>query len=193
MEIVVEKALANFFVCGLVGFPLEGGLAHRLNELAPHCYDLRAYGQFFFNTPKYLDWAEDEQKVLLKLGLARLDDGDFIRAAEILASGVVTPDGIDPLRLHGNACLVCFDKHQPEILIYNTLMGTQGSYYATLGQSLLFSNNLGTLARLAERREINPKALPLHFIIREVPGRMTYFKDIYHLRPGEALHQAGPT
>jgi hypothetical protein len=191
VEIPVEKALANFFVCGLAYLPLEADLANRLNGLAPHCYDLRTYGQFFFNTPAYLDWAEDEQYVLLKLGLARLDDGDFTNAADILASGVVTPSGIDPLRLHGNACLVCFDKNQPEILIYNTMLGTQGSYYTSAGQSLLFSNNLGSLARLAGRREINPAALPLHFIIREVPGRMTYFKDIFHLRPGEALRQQG--
>ena len=143
-------------------FPLRGWPGTPAKRAGPHCYDLRAYGQFFFNTPKYLDWAEDEQKVLLKLGLARLDDGDFIRSAEILASGVVTPDGIDPLRLHGNACLVCFDKHQPEILIYNTLMGTQGSYYATLGQSLLFSNNLGTLARLANGAKSIPR--PCHCI-----------------------------
>jgi asparagine synthetase B (glutamine-hydrolysing) len=189
MEISVEKALANYFVCGLACFPLDVNLASRLNELAPRRYDLREYGQFFFNTPKYLDWAEDEQKVLLKLGLASPGDGDFASAADILACGLITPTGIDVLRLHGNACLVCFDKNQPEILIYNTLLGTQGSYYARLGQSLLFSNNLGTLARLAGRREINPTALPLHFIIREVPGRMTYFKDIFHLRPGEALHQ----
>ena len=191
MEIAVEKALANFFVCGLAHFPLEVGLASRLNGLALHCYDLREYGQFFFNTPEYLDWAEDEQKVLLKLGLASFGDGDFTSAADILACGLITPDGIDALRLHGNACLVCFDKNQPEIFIYNTLLGTQGSSYTSVGQSLLFSNNLGTLARLAGWREINPKALPLHFIIREVPGRMTYFKDIYHLRPGEALHQQG--
>jgi asparagine synthetase B (glutamine-hydrolysing) len=192
VEIPVEKSLANFFVCGLAFLPLEVDLASRLNGLAPHCYDLRAYGQFFFNTPPYLDWAEDARHVLLKLGLARLDDGDFTSAAAILASGVVTPEGIDPLRLHGNACLVCFDKDQPAILIYNTLLGTQGSYYTTAGQALLFSNNLGTLARLAGRREINPQAVPLHFIIREVPGRMTYFKDIFHLRPGEVLRQAGP-
>jgi asparagine synthetase B (glutamine-hydrolysing) len=77
------------------------------------------------------------------------------------------------------------------MIIYNTLLGTQGSYYTTVDQSLLFTNNLGTLARLAGQREINPEAQPLHFIIREVPGRMTYFKDIFHLRPGEALHQQG--
>ena len=79
--------------------------------------------------------------MLLKLGLARLDDGDFTHAADILASRVVTAEGVIPAarqRLPG-----MLDKNQPEILIYNTLLGTQGSYYASVGQSLLFSNNLG--------------------------------------------------
>ena len=190
MEIPLEKALANFFMCGLVRLPLPPELAGRLDKLALRRYDLGEFGQFFFNMPEYLDWAEDEQKVLLKLGFARLGE-DFTSAADFLASGLATPAGIDPLRLHGNACLICFDKHQPEVLIYNTLLGTQGSYYSELDQSLFFSNNLGALARLTGQREINPKALPLHFILREVPGKLTYFKDIFHLLPGEALHQQG--
>jgi asparagine synthetase B (glutamine-hydrolysing) len=190
MEISHEKALTNFFVCGLVRLPLPPMLAGRLDKLAPRRYDLGEYGQFFFNMPEYLDWAEDEQNVLLKLGFARLGE-DFTSAADLLASGLATPAGIDPLRLHGNASLICFDKNQPEVLIYNTLLGTQGSYYTSVGQSLFFSNNLGSLAHLTGQREVNPKALPLHFIIREVPGKMTYFKNISHLRPGEALHQQG--
>jgi asparagine synthetase B (glutamine-hydrolysing) len=192
VEIPLEKALANFFVCGLVRLPLQPELASRLDKLALRRYDLEGYGQFFFSMPEYLDWAEDEQKVLLKLGFARLGE-DFTSAASLLASGLATPSGIDPLRLHGNACLICFEKYQPEVLIYNTLLGTQGSYYTGVGQSLFFSNNLGALARLTVQREINPRAIPLHFIIREVPGKMTYFKDIFHLRPGEALHQQGST
>ena len=191
MEILLEKALANFFVCGLIRQPVLPELAVRLDKLVLRRFDLAEYGQFFFNTPEYLDWAEDEQYVLLKLGFIHLGE-DFTGAAEILASGLATPAGFDPHRLHGNACLLCFDKHQPDLFIYNTLMGTQGSYYTTIGEaSLLFSNNQGTLARLAGRREIEPKALPIHFILREVPGRLTYTKDIFHLRPGEVLRQHG--
>ncbi len=55
--------------------------------------------------------------------------------------------------------------------------------------SLFISNNLGVLARFLGQQQINPKAIPLHFIFREVSGRQTYFRNISRLLPGERLHK----
>lgn len=184
----LEQALSNFVICGLVRSPLSPDLETKLRNMAPHIYPLGNYGQFFFTTPGYLDWAENEDSVLLKLGFARFGD-DFANASAILASGLAKPSGMDQNRLRGNACLLCFDKHRPQLCVYKTLLSIQECYFTEIDPSLFISNNLGTLARFLGQPQVNPKAISLHFIFSKVPGTLTYFREISCLLPGEILHK----
>lgn len=168
--------------------PCHRDLEAKLLRLAPRTFRLGDYGQFFFTTPLYLDWASNEDSLLLKLGFVRTGD-DYEDAAAVLASGTVTPSGVDALRLCGNALVLCMDRHQPRLCVYKTQLSIQEWFYTKIDQSLFMSNNLGALARFLGLREINPEVVPMHFIFELVTGKQTYFKHISRLRAGEILHE----
>ena len=175
---------SNWMIGGLIKSPVPIVLEERLKQLGDilHTTQLEHYGSFFFTTPNYLDWAEDERMIVAKLGFVRIGN-DFVTASDLLNSGLITPAEVDYDRIRGNALVFCCDKHQPQLCAYKTLLSVQQVFFTEIGDSLIIANNLSAIIELVENKQINPKAIPLHFIFRSVPGRLTYFEGISRLRP----------
>lgn len=177
---------------GLIKSPVRPPLSERLNWITDKSLTIQYdhFGTLFLTKPNHLNWAENAHQIVAILGFVRIAD-DFVTAAELLNSGCITPSEVDIVRIHGNALVLCFDKHQPQFCAYKTLLSAQQLYYTEPDDSLVIANNLGTLADFVGNRKINPKAVPLHFIYRSVPGQLTYFENIFRLRPGEVLYRKG--
>lgn len=183
-----NKNLASWLLGGVVKSPAPAQLNEQLKIKTEQfrTIQLDPFGSFFFSKPGYLDWAENEQMLVAKIGFVRLKN-DFISASELLNSGLMTPLGVDYEYIHGNALVFCCDKLSPQFCAYKTLLSVQQLFYTEIDDALIIANNLGAIAEFTRNNRINPKAIPLHFIYRSVPGQLTYFANIYRLRPGEEL------
>jgi asparagine synthetase B (glutamine-hydrolysing) len=183
--------LSHWLIGGLVKSPSVRKLEQRLGQAEVlHSIPLDPYGAFLLTGPSYLDWAENAEMIVAKLGFARVGE-NFLTASELLDSGAVTPVDIDHSRVRGNALVLCCDKRHPRLCACKTLLSVQQLYYAETDDALIVANNLGAIADFAGKKEIDPKAIPLHFIFRSVPGNLTYFSGISRLRPGETLYREG--
>jgi asparagine synthetase B (glutamine-hydrolysing) len=184
--------LSRWLIGGLVSFPTPRWLEERLGQMreSSHATRIDAYGAFFCTKPSYLDWAEDDCMIVVKLGFARIGD-EFVAASKLLHSGLVSPVEVDHERLRGNALVLCCDKRRPQFCAYKTLLSVQQFFYTERDDALIFANNLDAIAGIARDKQIDPRAIPLHFIFRSVPGNLTYFAGISRLRPGEVLYRDG--
>jgi hypothetical protein len=191
-EELAKRNYSNWLIGGLVKSPAPMQLEENFRQKAALLYtnQFDPSGTFFFTKPSYLDWAENVQMLVFKIGFARIND-DFVTASELLHSGLITPFEVDYDLIHGNTLVFCCDKHQPQFCAYKTLLSVQQFFYTEIDGALIFANNLGAIAEFTKNNQINPRAIPLHFIYRSVPGQLTYFANIFRLRPGEVLYRDG--
>ena len=175
--------------CGLVRSPAPPKLTEKIDNLdvTLRIVPLDGYGYFFFTAPPYADLAENADGLAIKLGQVHAGD-ELISASTILDRGLITPFNVQHDDIHGNSVLICFDKHEPQFCVYKSPLSIPQLFYWTSEGCILCTNNLSLMSQLLDDPQLNPDALPLHFLFRSVPGRKTYLKDVYRLGSGEVLN-----
>lgn len=154
-------------------------------------YDLRRVGlsrggYFFFSTPPYLDWAEDEERLLLKFGPVRVD-GEVVSAEQLLADANFRDDAEGWARLGGGGLLVLVHKRASRLSSFKTLVAVPEMYYRSSPRAIVCSNNLAALVELLDEPELDPAAIPQHLMYRSISGSRTYIQDVFRLTPGYTL------
>jgi asparagine synthetase B (glutamine-hydrolysing) len=190
MSIVhLAQASSPFMACGFIESPASPALNEKIHALDAtlRVVSIEGYGYFFFTTPFYVDLAENEEMVGIKLGLVRVDE-KLVPMSTLLDRDLITPFGVQHEDIHGNGLLLCFSKREPRFCAYKTLLAAPQLYYSERKGNILCTNNLRLMADLLDRVKLNPAALPLHFLFRSVSGRQTYLSDVYRLCPGEVLN-----
>ncbi len=161
-------------------------LAQRLNIEPSITLDFGSEGHFFFYT-SYGEVAQNEERLLLKLGFLRSPDKTPLSANDILAQQLITPQQINPAAIRGNALLLCVDKTAPRIAAFKNLLSTHQLFFRASADTLLAATNLSCLLDILDRVELNEEMIPYHFMFRQTPGPLTYFKDIHRFFPGQLL------
>jgi asparagine synthetase B (glutamine-hydrolysing) len=186
---ILTQVSSSFLACGLIRLPAPPTLTEKIHKLGTtlQIVPLKDYGYFFFTAPPYADLAENDDGLVIKLGQVRASD-ELTSASTTLDRGLVTPFNVQHNDIHGNALLICFNKHEPLLCAYKSPLSIPQLYFWTGEGCTLFTNNLGLMTQLLDDPQLNPEALPLHFLFRSVPGRQTYLKDVYRLGSGEVLN-----
>lgn len=166
------------------------GLLDKLSArlgLTPQTIDFGREGVFYFYTT-YGDLVETEALIALKLGFVRTPGATPLSTANLLAQHLISPQGVSPRGFRGNALVGCFSKTRAEFSVYQSLLSTPQLYYTTGNGDLLCSSSLRCLVKLLDQPALNEEILPYHFMFQLAPGSLTYFKNVYRLFPGQALH-----
>ena len=183
-----RKALSPFMVFGFIKSPDSPSLNDKIHGLNTsfRIVPLKDYGYFFFNVPSFSDLAMNEEMVAIKLGQVR-SGNEFITTSTILNRGWITPSDANHEDICGNALVLCFSNHKPHFCVYKPLNSIWQLYYFVNEKYIFCTNNLHLMTELMDDPQLNPDAIPMHFLFRSVPGHQTYLKDVYRLCPGEIL------
>jgi asparagine synthetase B (glutamine-hydrolysing) len=178
-----------FMVWGLIQNPIPRELGDKLQMLGGllHKVELGHDRYFVFSEPPYIDWVETDDMLGVKVGLARIDN-EITSMSALVDKGLVTSNEIDYDKIDGNTLILNLNKREGRLSVYKTLLAVPDMYYTSADSYIICTNNLGLMRELLpDRLDVNPVALPLHFLYRNVPGNQTYFKNVFRLRPGEVL------
>jgi asparagine synthetase B (glutamine-hydrolysing) len=154
--------------------------------IAPRTIDFGDWGRFFFYA-SYGDAEETEEAIALKLGFIRSADGSPLPTRHLVNRGIVSPDKIDHRALRGNALVACLGKTEASFSVYQTLLSAYQLHYSVSGEEILCSDSLRCLAAVLGHVELNEDVIPCHFGLSYVPGRLTFFRNVHRLLPGELL------
>ncbi len=136
--------------------------------------------------------AESETTLILQFGHLRRADGSPIGPRELCRAQLVTPTTVCAQELRGSAWVAAFSKHEPQFLVYQTLMALPQLYFARVGEAIVGASDLRSVLAGLPTVELDPEALPMHFLFRLVPGNRTYFRGVSRLFPGQALCWRAP-
>ncbi len=148
--------------------------------------DFGEWGHFFFYT-SYGDVEETEEAIALKLGFVRSPNGSPLSTKQLAAQKIVTSQMIDHRAFRGNALVACLGKTEASFSVYQTLMSAYQLYYSVLGEDILCSDSLRCLVTTLGHVELNEDIIPYHFGLLYVPGRLTFYRHVQRLFPGELL------
>lgn len=163
-------------------------VSHRQDWLATReerQYCLRMHGSRCFSH------AERSAVVVMRGYAVRSDDKECTPQSEVVAEvcryfrthGEFPVDGYE-----GSFTWVGLDPSRGLVLAYRNLIGSQDTFYANCGDSLLIGSSLAELAEALEPAPVpNDAVLPALFLYRTVPGSATLFSGISRLLPGELL------
>ncbi|MCL4299806.1 MAG: asparagine synthase [Anaerolineae bacterium] len=183
----------SFTVFGFTQQPdtfLQYELPTRL-QISPRTIDFGEAGHFFLYT-SYGEVAENEELIVLKLGLLHSPQGTPLSAQQLLEHKLVKASEIKADELRGNGLVACFSKTAPEFSVYKTLLSTPQLYYSTHSQTILCTDGPRPHLALLDRVEPNEEAVVQHFLFRYALGTHTYYRDIHRLLSGQLLRwQAG--
>ena len=116
------------------GFTKElASLQHKLYTrlgIEVRTLDFGEAGYFFFYT-SYGSVAENDESLVLKLGLVHSPQGTPLSSQQLLENNLVSPTVIKADNLRGNGLIACFSKTMPEFSVYKTLMSMPQLYYST--------------------------------------------------------------
>jgi asparagine synthetase B (glutamine-hydrolysing) len=183
---IAPRARGDFSIWGITRQP-EAFLKNRLPErlgAAPRVLDFGPAGCVFVYTT-YGDVAEDQEAIVLKLGLAHMPQHATLSAQQLLERKLITPRSVDDEAIRGNALVACFSKTAPEFSVYKTLMSMYQMYYSRLDEGVLCSDGPWPQLALLERIAVNEDAIPQYFLFRYVHGRLSYFDGVERLMSGE--------
>src|SRR5262245_24138725 len=139
--------------------------------------------EFWTSRPPYVELHRNARRTVVIQGVLR-HDGAPLSAAKVLASPGLE---LEPKQVTGNGTIVVIDRADRRLWAYRTMLGTAEVYWWSHQGRLLCADNLGAMAALLPEPRACEQALPLHFIYRSVPGRLTYLRDVHRLGPGELL------
>ncbi|MCZ7547430.1 MAG: asparagine synthase C-terminal domain-containing protein [Anaerolineae bacterium] len=141
---------------------------------------------FFYTASPHATVAEDGATVCVVFGRVRVGDVS-LSAEDIIQQEWITPLGVQPEAIGGNAVVICFSKCAPRCLVYRNMLAVPQFNYMTDGGNFLGAENLGLLIGLLDMPQPSEEALLLHMMFRYTPGAQSYVRDVYRLLPGEAL------
>lgn len=184
-----KPTLLPFMVCGMFRSPKAVSLfEQKVNCLgiSMQTVPLDGSGAVLFSIPPYADIASNYDMLGVKLGY--IHEGEkHLSMSDVLFRGLATPFEVQHQSVHGNGILICFSKREPHLCAYKTLLAVPGLYYCASEEGVIITNNLGVMVRLIDKPELNPYALPLHFLYRSMPGPQTYISNVIRLGSGEML------
>jgi len=178
----------SYFACGWIKQPGDPEIEQQLAVLGDNLVKVDAgdRGYFFYNSPFYVDRAQDDLWLLIKLGHVH-DELNTLTAREIIEQGIVGRGGIEVERICGSATLILVNKKNWGISVYRNLLSTFEMKYWSGDGNLLMSENLRLMSLLVPVLELNQAIIPQHFIYRTVYGRQTYLSGVNRLLVGEEL------
>jgi len=186
---------SNFFSFGIIHTNAIEAIRRSIPEdiLDVNIFPLEGSFSAFYTASKFSDIFNSSEAIVLSSGILR-DGTTLLSSASMAAKQRITPQAVDINRIHGNGLVACISKVQPRMCVYKTLFSAPQLYFTELPQGFVCSNNLGYMTLFMQARELNPSALPMHFLFRSVPGRQTYLSGVQRLFPGEILqYHAGQT
>ena len=89
-----------------------------------------------------------------------------------------------PCRLIGMFSMALADRQRNELFLARDRFGEKPLLYSERGDSVAFASELGPLATLSTRRELDGEALADYLCLNYVPGEATLMKGVRRLRPG---------
>jgi asparagine synthetase B (glutamine-hydrolysing) len=188
LNTISQEVPSRFFILGKTNVPLPADLPERARSKG--CRFLSwSYGDqgSIFLLTNHSDLAQSEEMVVLKLGFTRLSSYDTLSAKDLLERKIATPHQIEHKAIHGNAVVVCISQQQPSFSMYQTLTASSQVYWWEDQNTLLFCDTLRLLVPLASPLDLNPDAVPLHFLFRYIAGEMTYFSGVHKILCGQLL------
>ena len=178
----------TFFAFGLMTEPLDPLLGEKIRDLGDKCYTfpLEGIGFFFYTSPEYVDLAQTEEMVWIRLGFVH-DGQHLVSMQEILNLGWAGRQGVNAEKISGSATLIGFQKHKPNCFIYCNLISPPLIYYWRKDGNLLVTDNLHLMKNLLPEPQLNTDVVAQHYIYRYVYGEESYLKGVKKLLPGELL------
>ena len=125
------------------------------------------------------------QALLIQIGYAHTERGQRLLASDWLQQKKVGPNSLKLEDVQGNPTLICLSQIEPAFWVYQSLPSISPIYYWQDADRCLFADTLRILLPFVESPQLNADAVPMHMIYRTMPGKSTYFKDIYRLLPGQ--------
>jgi len=154
--------------------------------IVPRAIDFGDWGHFFFYA-SYGDVEETQETLALKLGFVHSLAGSPLSTKQLVVQKAVTPRMIDHRALSGNALVACLGKKEASFSVYQTLMSAYQLHYSVSGEEILCSDSLRCLVSTLGHIELNEDIIPYHFALLYAPGRLTFFRNVHRLLPGEFL------
>ena len=188
MTIPLSTQQRAFTIFGYSKKP-TGMLKHELSErlgIEPKVIDFGTAGRFFFHAT-YGDVVESEQAIALKLGFTRTLTKSPLSTRQLLQQGTMTSQHINCDTFRGNAMVACFSKTEAQFVAFKNQVSLPQLYYWAHHDEIIGSDNLAILTSTLDDVEINEDLIPYHFMFRQAPGTLTYFRNIYRLFPGQFL------
>jgi asparagine synthetase B (glutamine-hydrolysing) len=180
--------LGDFTIFGFTKNPktfLDEEIPSRLG-IIPNRIDIGTAGSIFFFT-SYGDWTETDDSITIVLGLVKSPCHSRLKSQDLIRQRIAIPNGIESNRIWGNATVICLSKIEPRIAAFLTLLSVSQLFYSQLDDGFLCADNLKGLVSLLGHPAVNEEAIPMHFLFRLIPGKSTYFKNIYSICPGEMI------
>ncbi|MDO9087621.1 MAG: asparagine synthase-related protein [Anaerolineaceae bacterium] len=183
-----KLSIGDFSVFGFTKEPSSLSTQRMLSCLGitPKTIEFGEVGHLFFYS-SYGEVAESDNLLVMKLGFIRTPSGSSISAKQLITNKIVGTDFIDHEAIRGNALIVVFSKIKPIFSAFKTILGVPQLYYSAVNGGIFCSDRLRCIVNLLDRVDLNEDAVPLHFLFRETPGELTYFKQIKRMIPGESI------
>ncbi len=154
------------------------------HHATPYLWDYPQGGTLFLVNARP-DTFAGSQALLVQIGYARTEKGQRLHASDWLQQKKVGPNSLKLEDVQGNPTLICLSQTEPAFWVYQSLPSISPIYYWQDADGCLFTDTLRMLLPFIESPQLNTDAVPMHMIYRTMPGKSTYFKDIYRLLPGQ--------
>jgi len=183
-----DRINQTFFTFGLVNEPVNPLLGENIRGLGNKCQTvpIEGYGYFFYTNPDYVDMAQTDEMLWIKLGFVH-DGQQLLSMREIISMGWVGTQGVTAVKIEGSATLIGIQIHEPNCFIYCNLISPPLVYYWCKGGNLIATDNLHLMKNLLPEPQLNEDVVAQHYIYRYVYGDESYLKDVKKLLPGELL------
>jgi asparagine synthetase B (glutamine-hydrolysing) len=184
----LKEVGASFFAFGWIQNPTNPILKDRMQCLGNNLikFPVMDIGYFFCNRPFYVDIAESDDFVIIKLG--HVHDGEkLLTTQELLDRELICPEGVKANHIRGSSTLICFMKDEPRSYIYRNMLSTFAINYWSDNGNFIATDNLRLMVDLVYNPQINEDAIYQHYIYRTVYGRQTYIRNVKRQLPGEIL------
>ncbi len=184
----MDAIKSTFFLFGFLPENASTDLVGKIRDFGPALqrHELPGQGLFYFTAPFYVDVAEDEQMVWIKLGTAHDSEHRFT-TREMMQKGWLDRQGIKLEAIHGSVTLVGFTKEENRCIVFRNLISPISLVYRVGEGDLLVSDNLRLMTHFLAEAIPNEDVLLQQHISRQVFGESTYVKGVKILLGGEMI------
>ena len=181
-----DRINSSFFAIGFIRENVSARFEEKIKQLGPTVkrLTLDGFGYLFFTTPFYIDVAENDQEVWIKIGHAHDFDG-LLTTSDLLSNGWLNFSGVDFDKFQGSVTLIGFNKHHARCLISGNILSASNINYYHDRDILIASDNLKLKALFLVFSETYSKVIPHHprvfllqkyhsFLLFQVPPFVVY-------------------